>query len=221
MNAQTPSLSALVAVPVACVLFFSLFTLLYQFPAFRRQSEDIAIDQAITAAQLLAASLIGEEDQMLERGSLNPDLLQRIEQVRRQGQILRLRLYSPRGEVVHSSQSGELGRINRDPYFQEIVIGHKAAAAQAGRGHPSLEGQYYPAEIIEAYVPVVRQGRLLGVLEIYYNAAPQGQRRRSLFGFSAAVLAFASAVLLAAAGLSASNVRRRLRERQATAPDLE
>jgi hypothetical protein len=206
-----PKPATLLAVPLACILFFPLYLFLYQFPAFNRLLKETALQQATTAAQLLAASLFDEE-QVLQPGLLHPDLLRRIELVERQGQVLRLRVYSTSGEVAYSTEAPEIGTINRDPYFQEILIWHKVAAEQAGRGSPSLEGQHYPDEIIEAYVPIVRQGRLLGVLEIYYSAASQNQKRRSLFVFSTMLLTFAAAALLTALGIIASGLRQRLRE---------
>jgi hypothetical protein len=203
----------LVAVPVLGIGFFLAFTYLYLFPAFGRLLREVALQQAITAAQLLAASLI-DEDLSLERGGMQEQLLDRIRQVQRQGQVIKIRIYSPMGEVVYSSEAGEVGTANRDPYFQEILIGHRVAAMEVGRGAPSLEGERYPAEVIEAYVPIARQGRLLGVLEIYYDASLQNQSRRGLAAFSASVLGFAAIVLLVAVGVSATGIRRRLREQR-------
>jgi hypothetical protein len=206
-----PAMAGLVAVPVLCIGFFLAFTYLYLFPSFGRLLRDVALQQAITAAQLLAASLI-DEDQALERGGMHAQLLGRIKQVQRQGQVVKIRIYSPLGEVIYSSEAGEVGTANRDPYFQDILIGHRVAAKEVGRGASSLEGQRYPAEVIEAYVSIARQGRLLGVLEIYYDASLQNQNRRSLMAFSAAAMGFAAIVLLVTMGVSASSVRRRLRE---------
>lgn len=207
------ALTGLVAVPVLAIGFFLAFTYLYLFPAFSRLLREVALQQAITAAQLLAASLI-DEDQSLERGGMHEQLLDRIRQVQRQGQVIKIRIYSPLGEVVYSSESGEVGTANRDPYFQEILIGHRVAAMEVGRGTPSLEGERYPAEVIEAYVPIARQGRLLGVLEIYYDASLQNQNQRGLAAFSASVLGFAAVILLVALSMSVSGVKRRLGERQ-------
>jgi hypothetical protein len=212
--AHTPSLAALGAVPALCVLFFLLFTFFYQFPTFNRLFRDAALSQAVATAQLLAASLFGEE-QVLARDGLDPQLLKRLEDIQRQGQIIRMRIYSPGAEVVYSSEPAEVGSVNGDPLFQEILIGHKAVAAEAGRGSSLLETSRGPADRIGAYVPVTRQGRLLGVFEIYYDAAPQNQRRRGLVAFSTAVLTLAAGILLAAAGVSVSGARRRLRELQA------
>jgi len=209
--AHTPSLAALGVFPALCILFFLLFTFFYQFPAFNRLFRDAALNQAVATAQLLAASLFGEE-QVLESDALDPELLKRLEDIQRQGQIIKMRIYSPGAEVVYSSEPDEVGKIKTDPYFQELLIGHKAAAAEAGRGQSPLEGQRGVADRIEAYVPVTRQGRLLGVFEIYYDAAPQNQRRRGLVAFSSAVLAFACAILLAALGIGASSVWRQLGE---------
>ncbi len=215
---RAPALTGLVAVPVLAIGFFLAFTYLYLFPAFGRLLRDVALQQGITAAQLLAASLI-DEDQSLEHGGLHEELLRRIRQVQRQGQVIKIRIYSPMGEVVYSSEAGELGTANHDPYFQEILIGHRVAAKEAGRGAPSLEGQRYPEEVIEAYVPISRQGRLLGVLEIYYDASLQNQNRRSVAAFASAVMAFAAVILLVAVGVSATGVRQRLRERQSLPGD--
>jgi hypothetical protein len=210
---RPPALAGLVVAPVLSIAFFLAFSSLYLFPSFSRLLRNATLQQAITAAQLLAASLISE-DQPLERGSIHEELLSRIKQVQRQGQVIKIRIYSPMGEVVHSSEAREVGTINRDPYFQEILIGHRVAAKEVGLGDPSLEGQRYPVEVIETYVPIARQGRLLGVLEIYYDAALQNRNRHSLAAFSSAIMVLAAIVLLAAVGVSASGVRQLLSAQQ-------
>jgi len=88
------------------------------------------------------------------------------------------------------------------------------------RGGRSLENRYMSADVVEAYIPIVREGRLTGVFEIYYNITPEKQKVRSLITLSSAVLFGMATILLIAVIISVSRANQYLQDRQRVLEEL-
>jgi diguanylate cyclase (GGDEF)-like protein len=76
------------------------------------------------------------------------------------------------------------------------------------------------ADVVEAYVPIVRGGRLTGVFEIYYNISSEKQKLRSLITLSSVVLLGMATILLIAVIISVSRAHQYLRDRERVLEEL-
>jgi PAS domain S-box-containing protein len=92
----------------------------------------------------------------------NDDLLQNFN-------LLKLRIFSSTGEIIFSSQADEIGTINTKPYFHEIVAKGKIFSKIVVKESLSLEGSVFQQDVVETYVPIVRNGSFLGAMEVYQN----------------------------------------------------
>jgi diguanylate cyclase (GGDEF)-like protein len=217
--ARPAFLTVIVVVSVVTILLFPLFTLFYQYPSFTGLLKEFTLNEAVGVARYLA-SFLTPEGRPLEPGSLDADLLRRIDRVERDAHFLRLRIYSPSGEILYSNEAGEIGQVNRNPYFQHILATRQTVAVEVDRDSLSLEKEYVGADVIEAYVPIVQDARLLGVFEIYYNISPQKQKLSRLINLSTGVLFAMAGVLLAGVLFSLSRARQYLRDRQRVLEEL-
>jgi len=125
------------------------------------------------------------------------------------------RLYSPTGKLVLDTRlleagqagEGELGSHNPDALV----------AIRAKRPFVSLETEFEDGEkefIAETYVPVLRNGAVIGGAEVYINQTALAAQFRQGFAWASAIIA-----LLAAVGFAAPAYGFHLRSRQKVAAD--
>lgn len=212
-------LSVVLVVSVLAIGFFPLFTLLYQYPAYERLLHQFTGNEATAVARFLS-SLLGTGGEPLAPGSIDPEVVRRIRSVERDAHFLKMRIYSPDGTVVYSSEEQEIGAVNRRAYLREVLETRRTVAAKADRDDPSLEGQYMGADMVEVYVPIVRQDRLLGVFEIYYNISYETHGLRRVLYISAAVQFSMAAVLLIAVLVSVTRAAGYLADRRRVLEEL-
>jgi diguanylate cyclase (GGDEF)-like protein/PAS domain S-box-containing protein len=86
--------------------------------------------------------------------------------------ILKLKLYDLSGTVIYSSAKREIGGVSSDPVSLEKAkngttiskLGHRAKFT-------ATNGELYDVDIFETYMPISRDGKTIGVLESYDDAA--------------------------------------------------
>ncbi|MBN1834291.1 MAG: GGDEF domain-containing protein [Spirochaetales bacterium] len=212
-------LVGIVVLSVATIVIFPLFIVLYQYPGMERLLREFTLSEAVGVATDLTSVLV-PDDRELGAGTFAPAVVQRLARLEREANFFKLKIYSPEGRVLYSSDSREIGTLNREPYFQDILASRRTVAQEVERDSLSFESERMVTDVVEAYVPVVRGGRLLGVFELYYNVGPQKQQLRRLTGVSSGVLFAMAVVLLAAVAASASRARQYLLDRERVLEEL-
>jgi diguanylate cyclase (GGDEF)-like protein len=101
-----------------------------------------------------------------------------------------------------------------------MLAAPKVLVEQVARGETSSENRYMTTDVVETYVPIIREGRLIGVFEIYYDISTEKQKIRSLINLSSAVLFGMAAVLLIAVIISVSRATQYLQDRQRVLEEL-
>lgn len=212
-------LTAIVVVSIITIILFPLFMIFHQYPTITRLLKEFTLNEAVGVAQYLSVVVI-EEDRLLEQGTLDDEIIDKIRQVEQDARFIRLVIYSPSGQILYSSEPGEIGQVNRDPYFRRLTADPQIMVKEVERGGRSLENRYMTVDVVEAYVPILREGRLAGVFEIYYNIGPEKQKLRSLFSLSSVVLFGIAAILLIAVFISVSRANQYLRDRERVLEEL-
>jgi diguanylate cyclase (GGDEF)-like protein len=212
-------LAAIVIVSIVTIILFPLFTIFHQYPSITRLLEELTLNEAAGIAKYLGM-VIFAEDRSLEEGTLSGQTIDQIRQIERDAHFLRLVIYAPSGRILYSSEPGEIGQVNQDPYFRRLTAEPGTIIKEVERGGRSLENRYMSADVVEAYIPIVREGKLSGVFEIYYNITPEKQKVRSLITLSSAVLFGMATILLIAVIISVSRANQYLRDRQRVLEEL-
>ncbi len=212
-------LRVILVVSIITIVLFPLFTLFHQYPNITRLLEEFTLNEAVGIGKYLSALII-VDDQELEPGSLSKETINQIRNVERGAHFIRLVIYSPSGQILYSSESEEIGEVNQDPYFRQMLADPKVLVEQVARGETSSENRYMTTDVVETYVPIIREGRLIGVFEIYYDISTEKQKIRSLINLSSAVLFGMAAVLLIAVIISVSRATQYLRDRQRVLEEL-
>jgi diguanylate cyclase (GGDEF)-like protein len=122
--------------------------------------------------------------------------------------------------VLYSSDTRDIGTVNTDPYFREVLASGRVVAQEVAPGGLSFEKERMVSDLVEAYVPIKRGERLLGVFEIYYDIGPERQELRRLTSVSTGVLFSMAVVLLVAVVISVTRARQYLQDRERVLEEL-
>jgi PAS domain S-box-containing protein/putative nucleotidyltransferase with HDIG domain len=89
-------------------------------------------------------------------------------------------MFSPLGEVIYSTTPEDIGTVNRNSYFHEIVAAGNEFTKVVQKESASLEGQTFFVDVVETYVPVMKNGKFSGAFEIYYDVSLQMETLNNL-----------------------------------------
>ena len=110
--------------------------------------------------------------------------------------LIRLKVYSDSGEIVYSSKAQDAGNINQKDFFHKVLRKGEVHVNYVGRDSKSLEGELFPFDMIETYVPLMMGDRFLGAIEIYYDITVRKKQLDRLTFHSSAILFGLAAGLL-------------------------
>jgi hypothetical protein len=155
----------------AMAIFYPLISFYVIFPSFNRLLTNNIEDEAARVAQSLSSVVISENNELK-----NPaDFLQTIENARKDLKIEKIKVFSHSGEIIYSTSPDDIGKINKRSYFYEIVAKGKVFTKEVRKGTRTLEDRIMKADVIETYIPIMRNGRFLGAFEIYYDITLKNQ----------------------------------------------
>ena len=90
--------------------------------------------------------------------------IERLRKVRDDFDLIKLKFFSKSGEVIFSSDPKDMGNINNKRYFHEIVAKGKVYAEVIQKTLNPLEGQKMPADVVETYIPLMKDQDVSGCL---------------------------------------------------------
>jgi hypothetical protein len=146
----------------------------------------------------LSSMLISEKTE-IGKDSLNTQLLEKeIEKIKKDFELMNLKVFSPSGEIVFSADPNEVGEINQNRYFHDSVAKGKVYAKVVPKDEPSLEGRKVTRDVLETYVPLMNKDRFLGAFEVYYDITDRKKQLDKLLSRSSTIIMiFASGLLIA------------------------
>jgi PAS domain S-box-containing protein len=212
--------STIIGVIGATILLLPLSVLFISAPAFTRLAEQNANGESVRVANHLAASLLAQGGD-ITRGKLPANFPAEAETIRRDFRLFRLRVLSPAGEIVFSTTATEIGSFNRHGYFREEVARGVTQSEVIRRGKRSREGDVVQTDVAETYVPLMVQGRLVGVFEIYYDISERIATLDRVMARTTILLGISVGALLAIAATLLYRSRRSQAERDLAREEWE
>ena len=177
---------------------------------------------AVHHAQVLAATVPGLPD-LLQRGRLDGPTIEQLRNLRRAGQVFRFKLFSPDGRQILVSDDLDKPAAGLAP--NGALLGDEHGARSQHVSQVVLSGGSYielkdgtgkkdrPPIFSEAYVPLVRNGQVMGVVEVYLDQTQLKEQAMVAFATVAIAVTLVFGVL---AGISTVHWMRRMRaQRQA------
>jgi PAS domain S-box-containing protein len=210
---------------LAVALLLPLYNWFYVAPTYRRLNSMSSEDEARRMAGHLMRLL------RVDRQPISPAMdLTKLEAAAQELKVdfnlEKLRLFDSGGRIVFSTEANEIGQTNTRTYFVQKVAKGNLHSRIVSRGSPTQEGHIETRDVVEVYVPVMRQDTFLGAFEIYYDiTATKDQLDRLLrntnitLGLVALLMMAVVAVALFKAGqamLAHSQVDRALQDAHAT-----
>ena len=151
-------------------------------PSFEQALVRITEEEAVRAARQLSRIVARATDEINRQALTEPTLRATLNEMGDELGLFKLRLFSPAGEILFSSAAEEIGRINDKPYFHQVVARGERFTKLVQKSQPSAEGTPIDLDVVETYVPIMRDGVFHGALEVYYDiSARMGEQERRLF----------------------------------------
>lgn len=131
-------------------------------PAFENQILSNIVDESKRVAKHLSISIDYENKNVNEI-----DIL--INQELNEFQIKKIHYFNKVGKVIYSTQKENIGTINTNTYFHNIVAKGKIFYKIDHKGSNTAEGDNVVIDMIEIYIPIIKNGEFNGAFELYYN----------------------------------------------------
>ena len=213
---KVPFLRNILFASLVIVIVLPLYDILFIYPAFTKLLSNDKRTDAIRIARHLSSILVSQETG-LAKDRLLAHLSKEMEQLRKvrdDFDLIKLKFFSKSGEVIFSSESKDVGNMNNNRYFHEIVAKGKVYAEVIQKDTESLEGQRMPADVVETYVPLMKDKEFLGAFEIYYDITAKKAELDSLLSRSSIVLFGLALALLSVISITLFREKRTITERK-------
>jgi hypothetical protein len=181
-------------IAIALILYNTFFIT----PSLSKLLINATESDAVRVTRHLASLMLTSEKTEIGRDSLNIQALQKVEEVKEDFGLTNFKVFAASGEIVFSADPTEIGEINRERYFHDIIAKGGVYAKVVPKDKKSLEGRKVTRDVLETYVPLMDGGRFLGAFEIYYDITERKkQLDKLILQSSTLVLLFASGLLIA------------------------
>lgn len=143
------------------------------FPVFQKmQIASIESEAARTANHLKDSLQIQEGPNLL---FLSDDLTRNLQQVMKNFELVKIKIFDSTGVVVYSSESKEIGEVNTHDYFHRVVAKGQIFSKIVAENQVSMEGKFVPVSVAEIYVPIISNAQFRGAFEIYHDITEQNK----------------------------------------------
>jgi signal transduction histidine kinase len=156
----------LLILSLAIAVLFPGYEYLFVHPAYNDLLAEETESEAVRYASYIVQTL-GLENQSLTRYSLPEGLEKQLYPASRDTRLIKLRIFSAQGEIIFSTEHGEIGSRNKNEYFRNIVANGRVYSKIVRKDSTTAEGDFAQLDIVETYVPFMAGGAFGGAVEIY------------------------------------------------------
>ena len=207
------SMKRFVAISFLAVFVLPSYVYFYVAPKFEAFVDETAQEDAVLIAGHLASMLL-QSGKEIEEGKAVGTISRLDGNIREGFHIAKLKLYLPDGRIIFSSEAKDIGGVNNREYFFKQVAQGKNVTRIVRKDTLSLENHVVPVDVVETYVPIMRNGTFMGALEIYFDITRRQEHFHSLMYHIYIVVTISSAALLLAEIMGAVKANSSIRERR-------
>lgn len=171
---KTPKLRNVLFGCLAIAILLPIYATYQIMPLFSAQLMRNTENQACRTATHIKSGIL-DNSPVIIQDKLSPTQVDNITEIINDFDIQKLKIFSSKGAIIHSTQSTEIGEINRHDYFWNIVAKGRVYSKIVQKNERSAEGKTLKLDIAEVYVPVMQGATFLGALEIYYDITAEKQ----------------------------------------------
>lgn len=129
----------LTVITIATLL--SLYNAFIIYPSFTRLVVQYTKNDAIRAARYVSTT-IALSDGGIPAEPLGVQMKNQLRQMESSFELIKLKIYTSRGETIYSTDVSDIGNVNRSEYFKEMAAQGSNQALLVKRDEFSLEGSY-------------------------------------------------------------------------------
>jgi PAS domain S-box-containing protein len=206
-------------IAVILTLTLPVSYVVFVHPAFTKLLIDDKVDDAVSIAKHLSSYV---PPQFVDVGQNNLPMKFFNEAVEHKNDfgLRKLKVFSKSGEVIFSTDTKDVGTINRETYLLEVMEKAKPYTQVVTRHTRSLEGQTMSADVVETYVPLMKDASVLGAFQIYYDITLRKDQLHNLFLRSSATLTIIAGALLSLIMIVLFKEQRTIAQREQTEEKL-
>jgi len=108
------------------------------------------------------------------------DISKEIKAMKEDFTFYKLKIFSSTGLTIYSTDPKDIGIQNKHYYFHNVVAEGKPFTKIVRKDNKSLEGQIVRADVVETYVPIMRNKSFFGAFELYYDITDEWQTLQRL-----------------------------------------
>ncbi len=191
---------------------FPLYVVTVLSPSFTELLTEDMKEDALHLALFFSTSLVSES-RALTKGEVPKKFLSWFDSSDHRARYEKLKIYSPDGEIIYSTEPADIGQVNNKAYFHDIKTQSAVRAEVIPRSNMSLENEVMSTDVVETYVPIMKDDKLIGIFEIYYDISEQRHRLSSFIYKSYGVLFAITVGLLAAVIVTFLKADKNVKER--------
>lgn len=181
---------------ILLALLLPLVNILFIYPAFTQVLvTGVEKDVSQLGKYLLPPELKNNE---LKQGLLSNRFFGEIYKLEQSFGQMTIKVFSSDGEVLYSNEPTDLGHLNTQPYFKDVVAKGKTYSKLITKTFKISDEKTETFDIVEIYVPFMKGDTFLGAFEMYYDIT---HRKHQLDGL---ILYSTLALLVMAIGLITS-----------------
>ena len=198
---QSVFLKIILILSIVTIILFPLYTIFVQYPSFTRLLQENTMKEAVHLATRLSEILLAGRHELNSK-ALSASIEPQLRALEQDPHFIKINIYRPSGEIIYSTNANDIGTINSEEYFRGIVATGKSKAIHVDRGNTTLEQQIFSSDAVETYVPIMRENKIVGVFEVYYDISKEKQKLHSLISLSSGTLFVMASILLTAVLIS-------------------
>lgn len=204
-------LRAMLILSLAVVLIFPAVEQMILYPRYVDFQVASAEEDAARVARHLSTHL-GFHSEEISPVALAGRLSRERENLVDSLELFKLKMFGPDGTALFSTNANDIGIVNKNNYFHEKVAKGEPFTKLVRKDQVSLEGQTIPLDVVETYVPIMRDGRFVAAFEIYYDVTRRMNRLKGLWTVSLGIQVLVGvgmfALLIRALLKTADSIRR-------------
>ena len=194
---RLPVLRNIFFICLAIAFSIPVYSIFFVYPSFTKFLIKNIEDEALrTGTHWKSTMVLEQKDMTID--TLPKGFKQEVQKLKEHFILENLKVYSKSGEIIFSSDNKDIGKINKHPYFYEIVANGNAYSKIVQNNTLSLENRLLKSDVVETYVPLMNKDNFIGALELYYDVIAKKEMLESLVTRSSIMLwAIASCLIFA------------------------
>jgi len=166
-HSERARLAKLLLVSFLMVVVLLISNFFITFPSVKQQLIDLAEYETGQIANHLAKMV--HADTPLSSVVESPTFIESVEEVVTDFKLWKLKVFSASGITLYSTEISEIGQENRGKEFSDTIAQGKRFTQLRKKGDLSVEEAGIERDVVETYIPIMRDGHFIGAFEIYYD----------------------------------------------------